>query len=522
VSDSRCEKYQSQFVEQLDGGLGKEDEAALLRHIEECAVCRDACLWMRNASADLFAMGDEIRKHTPPINLIEAVLGEVAKMKAREGNVSRFEPRSSRARFGWAAGFAGLAAAAAAVFLVWVSGYRMATDPAPGAGNQQAQGPAVTGEGPAAPPARPKLEDDGLEKTILTELAEVNRFSAEELASRRGERTAPGTESIEGVASLSLDDVLSLRKQAVTDPEAREQLARWASLATERAREIVMSETVSTAAKVGAAQALPPEEAQPILLAAATAQADNPYLRYQLSRSYAKTPETASRAVAELQQAAQLDPGNATALYDLATQLFQTGDVQGAMDALEQARSLQGANAYSSESAASLREALVATGMPDDVARLMAALTAGSQQYTDLVQTSQQLLEYGRQFEQSGDIETAQQIFEAVYTMGTQIASNATYSSEQLAGLDIQNDALDVLSGFVSFLENPQNVQMLAEQTRGLLEAFSAIGEFFTAIDQVFNSDHPASFFDTMSDFILQNGDLGFLDYLAQNPRPGQ
>lgn len=521
MSDSHCDRYQDQLVDLLDGVLSKEAEDALLRHIGECAVCHDAYKWMQTASTDLFAIGDEIRRHTPPINLVEAVLSDVAKIKAPSpGKLVAFERRQARSRFRWAAGFAGLAAAAAAVFLLWVSGYRMTAGPAPNA-NQVANTNVVTPETPVPPSARPKPESGGLKATQLPELAEVNR-SADELFARRWEKTESGKEGIEEVASLSLDDVLSLRKQAITDPEAREQLARWASLATERARQIAASETASTEAKVAAAQALPPEEAQPILLAAATAQPDNPYLRYQLSRSYSKTPETSQKAVAELQQVAQLDPDNATALYDLATQLFQAGDVQGALAALEQARSAQSASAYTSESAGSLHDALVATGMPDDVARLMAALTAGSQQYTDLVSMSQQLLDYGRQFEQSGNTQLAQQIFEAVYTMGTQIASNATYSSEQLAGLDIQNAALDVLSGFVAFLENPQNVEMLAEQTRGLLDAFSAIGQFFTAIDQVISADHPASFVDAMSSFILQNGDLGFLDFLNQNPQLGQ
>jgi len=502
----------------LEGALDAEAESALLRHIEACPACRAEQAWLAAVGADLEAIGDAMVKEAPPIDVVDEVMAEVARLKAGAATSSPkvvpFETPARRLR-PWA--WVGAAAAAAAAVLVfWAAGFRITktTDTVPGPTVVQAPGPQdEQRERTVAQVAQPAPERATAHEGDSTQPGSVD---SDDLDRHRWGRTVPIETETTALAALTVDDVLAARRDAITDPGARGQLAQWASLTVEKARALAASDDAPLGAKVGAAQALPPEEAEPVLLAALAASPSDPYVRYKLAGAYAahEDPESSAKAVEQLTILGEAAPDNALLQYQLAVELFGQGDVVGAMAALGQARELETATAYTGAASRRRVEALVASGMDPELAGILTALTAGAEQYTDLVALGQQLLGYGREQEELGDPELAQDIYESVYEMGTQVAAGASYSAEELAGLDLQQDAIEVLSGFFEFLQLPDSLGILTAQTNQLVSAFEAVGQFFEELDAYFAQQIERSFIGRIADAILNEGDLNLFDVL--------
>ena len=499
----------------LEGALAAEGESALLRHIEDCPACLAEQAWLAAVGADIEAIGDAMITEAPQVDVVDGVMAEVARLKAGAATplpkVVPFEAPAPRLRPWVWAGAAAVAAAAVLVF--WAAGFRITktTDTVPGPTVVQAPGPQDE-------PREHTVAQSPPERTTeeQTESTKPGSVDSDDLNRHRWVRTLPIETETTALAALTVDDVLAARRDAITDPGARGQLAQWASLTVEKARELAASDDTPLGAKLGAAQVLPPEEAEPILLAALAASPTDPYVRYKLAGTYAagEEPESSAKAVEQLTLLSEQAPDNALVQYQLAVELFGQGDVAGAMLALEQARELETATAYTAAASQQRVKALVASGMDPELAGILTALTAGAEQYTDLVALGQHLLEHGRDHEELGEAELAQDIYESVYNMGTQIAADASYSAEELAGLDLQQDAIEMLSGLFAFLQLPENIELLTAQTNQLVIAFEAVGEFFEELDAYFAQRIEHGFIARIADVILNEGDLNLFDVL--------
>ncbi|NIA16380.1 MAG: hypothetical protein GWP08_20155 [Nitrospiraceae bacterium] len=475
--------------------------------------------------ADLEAIGDAMVDDLPPVDLVASVMGRVEQLKLTEAEdppsnvVPLKRPEAAKRLQGvrWLWPAAGAGVAVAAMLLLWVSGYRVTRLGDPPQVPQVAQAPDPEAvEAPELHVAAAPTQETAIARTAFDEAkSQLPDFAA--LPRWNGNGAANG--GVASVEPLSIDDVLAARRAAITDPESRSQIAQWASLTEDKARALVASANASLDAKVAAAEALSAEEAQPVLLAAAQAVPDNPYLRYRLASSYGEqdTPEASVEAIAQLEVASELDPDNALAQYRLAAELFKQGDTQASLAALADAATMTGVNVYTAEAAAYQEQAMVESGLDPSVARLLAAFTAGSQQYTDLVDLGTQLLQFGRDQEALGDMAAAQQVYEAVYGMGTQVYADAAFSAEQLAGLDIQHAATDALAGFFEFLNMPEDIAALTERTLELVQAFGGIGEIFGQLDDLFQQALNSEFLMTIADVILGQGDLNLFDNLPEN-----
>jgi len=503
----------------LEGTLGEAAKAGLLRHLEGCPVCRAEHDWLAAMGADLEAMGDAVVEKAPQMDLVEAVMAEVAGLGERpavpSSKVVRFEPRAD-ARRGRPWAWLGVAAAAAAAVLVfWAAGSRITnapdTLPAPEVARDTAPGDAV--ETPEGLMPQPRIETAG---PVETDPAGPAKDASDDLDRHRWAETPPPETVSTELAALTVEDVLAARREAVTDPEARARLAQWASLTVEKARELVASEDTSLDAKVGAAQVLPPEEAGPVLLAAVAVTPQDPYKRYELADSYGARddPTSAAAAAAQWSSLAEEEEDNALLHYQLAAALFDQGDLEGAVAALAEADELESAMAYTGAASRHRVEALVASGVDPELAAVLTALTAGADQYADLVALGRRLLDHGQDQEELGEAALAQDIYESVYDMGAQLAAGASYSAEELAGLDLQQAAIDVLSGLFEFLQFPESIDVLTGQTNELVGAFEAVGQFFEELDTFFTQQIEQSFVGRIAEVILSQGDLNLFDVL--------
>jgi hypothetical protein len=115
-----------------------------------------------------------------------------------------------------------------------------------------------------------------------------------------------------------------------------------------------------------------------------------------------------------------------------------------------------------------------------------------------------------------GDYDTAEDIFEAVQRLGQQAEEGALFSQEQLAGLDMQAAAIDVLEQLYIAIESTEGIDQLATQTRDLVASIDQLGGFFDALDQLFFGEESSDFFNMISGWILQSGDLALFDYLEE------
>ena len=507
MNDRICREYQNDLPALLEGALGRQEHAALLGHMETCAACRAEYAALQTLRTDLEAIGESVRKHIPQVDLMDGVMHAVARAKARhmdaKPNVVLLE-RPRRMRRVWAAGWLGLTAAAAAVLLLWFSGYRLIWEPAPPA-SHQASAPVQPTPAPskAAVSAKPGSTAPG-----SAQFEEINRWLAEDLYARPPvseptEETAPPD-----IKDLTVADVLALRRAAVSSPDARAHLAQWASLTQEKAREVAAAEGASLDAKVGASQVLPPAEAQRILLAAVQKSPTDPYLRNELAKAYTAQSESSPEATQQLTELGNLDPTNAWSQYKLASNLFSQGNTEAAIAALERARSIEQADPYTLDAEAARHQALQASGANSEVARLLTALTEGMSQYMEIISLGTQLINYGRTAQEQGDATTARQIYESTHTFGAQVAATSPVASDQLGGLDVQSASLDSLNQLLGENASSQDLDWLSAQIRNLENAYTTLADFFQSVNEFFSTTLPDAVVQAITDFILQNGDI--------------
>ncbi|MCC6491247.1 MAG: hypothetical protein IT364_27405 [Candidatus Hydrogenedentes bacterium] len=500
------ERLHEELVALLEGQLDPEEAERLQARIDASEECRREHAWLKSAYADLDAMGAAFASCVPEVDLTDAVLRAVTRTERPVTGISSRRPAPPRRHP--ARVWIGLAAAAAvalagyAVFRGLRDAEQTVIPPAPVARDQH----------PATRPEDPDRDADRLRvakqrRDFMKEWEHAKDASGTAVTPPEMTPTVPPD-----LANPTLDDIVAARREGMGTESGMNRLMQWASLKREKALELAQSTDASPQVLVGAAESLTGGEAAQILLAVVGQAPGNAQAQFELAKAYSETPEEEPEEMAQLPSWHNVDPENALSYYMEARLRLEQGDVQGALEALRIARTLPEASAYALESALSKTEALIASGMPRDEARLVSALTAGIDQYNFLCDLGKNLIEYGQDFMAEQDYETAREIFEAVQTLGQQVEETSQFSQEQLAGLDVQAAAIDVLEELYTAIESPEGIAQLTTQTQDIVANIEKLGAFFTTLDQLFTSEGGADFFNTISELILQNGDLSLFD----------
>lgn len=212
-----------------------------------------------------------------------------------------------------------------------------------------------------------------------------------------------------------------------------------------------------------------------------------------------------------------LDPKNALVCYKLASSLLAQDDHAGACAELKRASLLPRASVYTKSAAVCRSRALEANGLAPGAARLLAALTAGAEQYSDLCALGEELLQHGEYVESLGDLARAEEIYMAVRELGKNLADGADFAHERLAGLDIQRVAIEMLRGVYSRTGDEREIGTLTMQTLDLGKELTAVVGFFRAVGDFLLSPIDENLADLFGVFVLENGDLPLLDH-PQSP----
>lgn len=503
-----CDKYESGLMALLDGALGEEARKRLLEHLESCAACRDEYEWLTTTAKDLEAIGNAVVENAPEIDLTEAVMAGLERAPARPRREVAQLPRAWRP---WLWTGAGLAAAAALVVACWLGvrwGARSGRE-APRQHQARLRTPqAVETGAPTQAPTR----DDAQPRHHANQIERADKLLAATKRFTPFDRDGGGRLALPDLAALTVEDVLKARREKAENPAASARLTQWATLSLEDARRICRLPNASIEALIGAAQALPPDEAEALLRAAVGQRPEDPYVRLALATALGAQPEKQQAAEAELAAVSDLDPENALPLYFLAHNWLAAGDVDDGLSALGQARGLPTADAYTPKAAACREQALAEAGMRPDTARLVTALTAGESEYAVLLDLGRALVEQGVQFLTEGDLETAQEVFESVYSMGEQLYEQAEFSLERLAGLDIERSTVDFLEQIYVALGAQEHLEWLSAELDAFFGQIEELTGFFEALNGLFLDLMMEGYEEAIAKIILESGDLGLFE----------
>ncbi|MBI4558356.1 MAG: zf-HC2 domain-containing protein [Candidatus Hydrogenedentes bacterium] len=496
----------------LDGTQGPGVSRQFQAHLQGCVACRREVAALLELCQDLEWLGDRTRRQTSPVELVGPVLLAV---RQRDAAVSTTDfGKSYGAKWRW---WLAATSLAAALLITWF-GPRLVSPEKPATGELPI---ARSGENRPLPNPTPDAGDHRAPTETYSPSKQRLELAKKHLPETTGGRPS-GSEGLEAtvapqIQSVTIQDVINARKQALTDPAARARLRQMASLTPDAAREIAQNETASPEAVAGAAQALSTEEAQAALLRVVGHYPDRAYLRYALVQQTQAQPaaaDTPKITEAQLSTLRDLDEDNALVYYLEALSHLEAGDVAGALTALETASRLDKASAYTLEAALAREQSLVAGGMDPQAARVATAFTAGDDEYGVLCDLGNKLLQYGRYYAESGDLATAQRIAEATQQFGQQLDDSALFAQERLAGLDIQRAAIDILEGIYEALGSGDGIETLVAQTMALVNGFQEWQNFFNNLDEVISEATDDRFVGFLADLILRQGDLNILDYL--------
>ena len=310
------------------------------------------------------------------------------------------------------------------------------------------------------------------------------------------------------LASLTLDKVIGAKRDALDQKSgAAEKLAGWGNLTADEARRLLEEGGLSNSAMLGAIQALPAEEAADYLRAAVEKSPNDPYLRYLLARNLMTNPAMHDEAGAQIAAMKDLGGNNALPYYMDASAKLSGGDINGALLAMDLGAGLETANPYGLQTAQNRSAALQAGGMAADVARFVAASNAGQAEYNDLMGLGQELMAYGQQYETVKDYQTANTIYGAVQTLGTQVQQGASLTNERLAGFDLQMTALDAVARLADVLKTPEGIQFIEGSYNILAGSLSTFMDYLVGVGSLFGNVQPGQA-GNLGQQILTQGDL--------------
>jgi hypothetical protein len=467
--------------------------------------------------SDLRQAGNSAAKAAHDIDLVDGVWAAIrpagAPEAARSSAAANFEAHRRRRRLVWT----GLAAAAAVLIVagvVLLTGGQPQTPVEP----RVARHDATDAPSPHAPP----LEQVHPPAAVAPPGGRP--------PGPREEAPAPETEPLPDseaaapvLASVTLRDVMRARRLAANREEGWEKLIDWSRLNPAEAERLVSDADAPAAAVVAAAGALPPDDRASHLRTAIGRMGGAPPARLALAQTYYRLPGRESEAGQALRALSDEDPQNALPYYLEAKLQLDRGEVARALETLAHARTLPSASAYALDAARYSERALVAAGMDPETARVVTAMTAGTEQYEFLCDLGDDLLQYGRYFAEAGELQAAREIVESVARLGAQVNAGAAFVSEELAGFDIEREAYAILDDVYGATDATERLDALTAQTMELLAGLEGIAGFMEAVEgflvSATNPDTWTAFADTVMDqgnaVLLQMFNEGELDLEA-------
>ncbi len=430
--------------------------------------------WLQAFMTGCRELREEHARRVPRLDFVENVLAVIDKSEASTKHSSRLNksdyPRVNLKSLGW------LVAAAAAVvllssfvyFRVWLAEEK--------------------GDSSILISQRQSRGSSGLE-VYPSASVPASTYSALREPVSKPWRTAETTSSVfEAVSppelqSLKPEVLVATWRRVGSDPNAWTKIRQWASLSAEQAKDIFAAKQHLPEALVGASVALMPEEREIALVTAIGRMPSDPAVRFSLAKTYASTPERSAKAQEVLSAVENLDRENALPLYMEARIRLEAGDVSGALEVLNQAAALNRASAYALRSAQFREQALVASGLSPETARLLTAMTAGMDEYDFLCQLGHDLLQYGRYYADNGDAETAESIYESVRRLGQQLNMGADFLPEQMAALEVERQATVLMQDLYAALGSAEGVEALTAQALDLIGRIEGIEGFARAIE---------------------------------------
>lgn len=312
-------------------------------------------------------------------------------------------------------------------------------------------------------------------------------------------------------ASLSMEEVLKLRRDALSkQDEALARLNELGTLTPEEARRLLEEGGLSLSAYLGVLRFLPPEEANNFLRAALEQHPDDPQLHYLLARNLALNPDTRGEALEHIAAMNSLAAGNSLGHYMEAQMRLESGDVNGALESLARASSMETASSYGLADARQHSAALQEAGMDPGIADMVALAHAGRAQYAELMALGDELLAQGESYEAAQDYETADAFYRSVQQLGVQIGEGAQLSNEQLAGFDLQMSAMDAMVRVAEIIASPDGMQMLEVAYGALAQSLSAFVGALSSVDTLFAASTPENAA-ALARQALQTGDLSLI-----------
>jgi len=514
------------LADYVEGNLSEEESAQIRKAVESSEATRSEYAWLQLAAADLHVIGESIVRNAPEIDVLDGVMRAVEKADESAKIVERRElrkPRPSFALWGGMALAAALLLVVAGLIFEWGI-FSPAKPVVPPVAERQ-----KTPEQPDEPEVAATSPDKGESDRLGTVMQQLARDVADRLGSS-AKHVNPSeflATAAPDMSKVSQDEVVALRQAAITDPQAWARLQRIATLDAETAAKVAADSEVTPDAIVGVAASLPDEEARQWLVTAiGRMDEEKPYARLSLAKTYIPEPVSTTKSAesptlfdgmstedlqAFLGEIAALQEGDSeNALLDAlrAGALFRLGDVEAALAALESLRGKEFATAYGLEAARSRQQALTAAGMPEDAAQMLSAVLAGSDEYNMLCDVARELLRTGQAYEEQGDANTAQQVYEATQRLGEQVGEGAQLSEEALAGVDIQRMALEELEGLYTSGDLIGDIGRLTNSAVELVHQINSLGEVLESLDQMFLGEGNSSFWRELSEQILELGDL--------------
>lgn len=500
-----CEKYEVHIMALLAGSLDETGQRRLDEHLQQCPACRSECEALQGLAEDIELMGHAIVADLPPVDLAGAVMDAIGQTDARPAIIP-FVPRPRR-RVRWA--WAGLAAAAALAIMIGLVRTKEVSEDVVDQRTQVVSTPPVT-----AQPVPAVSEEEGLRTPVSPALQQpATQKIAEEftkLTKRTLPRMRPSSRNVDipDLAAITVRDVFDDRVDTLTKEDALDRINQWATLSAERARQIANTAGVSPGAVVGASASLPPDEAAGLLETLIEELGDDPYVHLARAEALSADPVNHQAAEAEIAQVAMLDPDNALPSYLQARNAFSLNDVPGGLRALSEAQDKQTVRTYAIRAADYHGQVLTEAGMLGGTANMIAALTAGTDEYDFLVSLGEELLQYGQFFELENQLEIAQEIYEAVYFLGEQILGGAEFSSESVAGLDIQRLALGLLEETYAAIGAVTGMEWLADEVEQMIAPIEGLLDVVESLNAVFLGPFDETELNDLANALLEYGDL--------------
>lgn len=482
----------------LEGEMAPQARDAFENRLASSPDLQDEMQQLSALHAECQALGAREFDAMPEVELTAAVLGKLQSVQAAAPKVIPFRARPrvqaqpiARTRFRWS--WAPLAAAACVVVGAFfaASMYINGKVQSPSDGRNTAR------------TMRPDSKQ-GFTHT-QSEAMLAKRKKTKETIDTIRERETRSQEVNTGQhpgKGISVQDAINARREALLgNKNARSRFEQWGSLTPEEARQLLQVPGLSSEAVAALCQYLPSEEAAEVLRNAAKEHPDDPYLKLALAQALVNNANGLAEGINTLNAMSEKDPDNSMPLFMEAKLRFANGDSEGALNALTKACGLQELDSYAQEAARAHEEALLLSGMDADTARFLAGSSAGGNEYAAMTKLSQDLIAQGDKYAAAGDYDTAQQIYQGVQRLGSQLVTSAAYVDEQLAGYDAQQQALDALEAIYLILQDSENLEALEVMYTGIAEGLDQLLQLIAGLDSIYSSGSDAVL-DAMSSWL--------------------